>query len=78
VAGACLREPEFPHLTGYVVAAEDGWQDVGRLRLDWLAVAPPSLRDRSLRTPRGQHDVLRLTDAEVMGIVGVLSELEKG
>jgi hypothetical protein len=75
-AGVCLREPEFTHLTGYVVAAEDGWQDVGCLRLDWRAVAPPSLRDRSLRT-RGRHNALRLPGAEVMEIVSVLSELEK-
>ncbi len=76
-SGACLREPEFPHLTGYVVAAEGEWQDVGRLRLDWRAVAPPGLRDRSLRTPRSQHNALRLSDTEVIELVSVLSELEK-
>lgn len=77
VAGACLREPQFPHLTGYIVAAEDEWQDVGHLLLDWQAIAPPSFRGRSLRTPRGQHNALRLTDAEVIEIVSVLSEREK-
>src|SRR5260370_21320638 len=35
MAGACQRETEFPHLKDYIVAAEDGWQDVGPQRLNW-------------------------------------------
>ncbi len=71
-AGVCKRETEFPDLTDYIVAAEGEWQDVGPQHLDWLTVAPTCLRDKSLRTPLNQHNVLLLSDAEVMEIVGAL------
>ncbi len=74
-AGECKRELEFPRLKGYVVAAEGEWQDVGSQLLDWLTVAPPRLRDKSLRTPLNQHNVLLVSDAEVTEIVGALRVL---
>lgn len=71
-AGVCQRESEFSDLAGYIVAAESEWQDVGPRLLDWPTVAPPHLRSKSLRTPLNQHNVLPLSDAEVMEIVGAL------
>jgi hypothetical protein len=71
-AGACKRETIFPDLTDYIIAAEGEWQDVGRQLLKWHSVAPPCLRDKSLRTPLNQHNGLLLSDAEVKEVVCAL------
>src|SRR5262249_51187763 len=41
---ACLREQQFPSLRGYIVA--DAQCDLGAHRLEWHALAPPSLAAR--------------------------------
>src|SRR5436305_1041285 len=40
----------FLSLSGYIVAAEGEWQDVGRELLDWCTISPLRLRGKSLRT----------------------------
>jgi hypothetical protein len=77
-SGRCVREGQFPELRGYIVAAPDGWQDVGPLRLDWQEVAPDHLRSRRLRTPRGQHNALRLSDDDVEAIIRGVRFLSSG
>lgn len=45
--------------------------DLGPQLLEWHAVAPPSLAGRSLRTPRGQHNPIRLTGADLAAILSI-------
>jgi hypothetical protein len=68
-AGACLREQEFPGLTGYVIAKADSWLDTGRRRKAWLDVAPASLAGLALRTRYGQHNPRRISRSQVEQIV---------
>jgi hypothetical protein len=68
-AQACLREQQFPSLRGYIVA--DAQCDLGADRLEWHALAPPSLAARALRTPRGQHNPIRLSDAELAALLAI-------
>lgn len=61
--GRCIREGKFSALKGYVVA--DDWQDIGPSRIPWSEVVTSSLKSKPLRTPRGQHNVIRLQDSDV-------------
>jgi hypothetical protein len=68
-ADACLREQQFPSLRGYIVA--DDHCDLGAERLEWQAVAPPRLAERPLRTPFGQHNPIRLSDADLAAVLAI-------
>lgn len=58
--GKCLRENEFPALKGYLVA--DKWCDVGNKRIFWEEIVPSEMKNIKLRTPKGQHNALRIED----------------
>ena len=62
----CMRESEFPGLSGYIVAEK--WCDVGPKRIPWQELAPPSMMATSLRTPMGQHNVLPIGTDEMARI----------
>jgi len=68
-ADACEREQQFSSLRGYIVASAQC--DLGPQLLEWQAVAPPSLAGRPLRTPRGQHNPIRLTGADLTAILSI-------
>lgn len=68
-AEECLREPEFPSLVGYIVA--DAQRDLGASRLEWRATAPASLARIQLKTPRNQHNPIRLSASDVAAIMAI-------
>ncbi len=62
-AKVCQRDGVFDQLTGYIVAAS--WIDVGSRLLDWDAVRPKAWGQRKLRTPKGQHNALEISQSDI-------------
>jgi hypothetical protein len=69
-AEACLWEQQFASLRGYIVA--DTHRDIGKELLEWQVVAPPDLAERPVRTPYGQHNPIRLSDADLAAILAIM------
>jgi hypothetical protein len=68
-AEVCIREEEFPSLRGYIVA--EAYCDLGASRLEWRAVAPRNLAGLRLRTPRHQHNPIRLSAVDMEGVLAI-------
>lgn len=74
--GNCEKENTFDKQRGYVIASE--WEDYSRFRLKWRDVCPERFKSKSLRTPKHQHNVMKITQDEITELqVNIEREIEK-
>lgn len=64
--GKCqLDETSLKFYSNYIVANSEKWAEYGRLKIDFDEIRKAAEFYKPLRTPKGQHNVLKLTDAEM-------------
>lgn len=61
--GNCEKEDFFESQKGYVVASD--WEDFSKSRIKWQNVCPQRFQSKSLKTPKGQHNVMKITQDEI-------------
>lgn len=76
----CHKEGEIlqQQYHNYIVAQQDNWIDIGPQLLTWADVDNQFQFNLTLRTPRGQHNVLRLPEERVQDLIDVLSRAKNG
>jgi hypothetical protein len=74
--GNCEKENTFDVQRGYAIASE--WEDYSRFRLQWTDVYPESFKSRSLRTPKFQHNVMKISHDDIIELKkNIEREIEK-
>lgn len=65
--GSCEKDSLFDKQKGYIVASES--QDFSRFLIKWKEVCPKKFCLLSLKTPKGQHNVKKITQEEIMELI---------
>ena len=74
--GNCQKENLFDNQKGYAVASE--WEDYSKFRIKWKDVCPQRFRLKSLKTPKNQHNVMKITQGEITELKEIVErEIEK-
>ncbi len=67
LANRCYKEGELknPKHENYIVAKRERWMDVGRKRIEWKELKTKLFLSTTLRTPKGQHNPIKISDKDV-------------
>ena len=72
----CYKEAELgnPKYANYIVAKRGKWMDLGRRKIDWKELKKELFLSVTLRTPKGQHNPVKISDKEASIIIEFLKK----
>lgn len=76
LSNGCHKEGELgnPKYENYIVAKRNRWMDISRMKIEWKELKTKLFLSMTLRTPKGQHNPIRISDREMNSIIEFLKK----
>ncbi|MBI5886152.1 MAG: hypothetical protein HZB85_06175 [Deltaproteobacteria bacterium] len=68
----CQKNRQIERFENYIVANSEKWIDIGKLLIPWEDIACKLGIFKSLKTPKGQHNALTLSEKEAESLISFL------
>lgn len=76
LSNGCHKKGELgnPKYENYIVAKRNRWMDIGRMKIEWKELKTKLFLSMTLKTPKGQHNPIRISDREMNSIIEFLKK----